>query len=80
MTIKVGINGLYRSICIRAAQERTDIEVGASMTLLMLNIALYEIRFDARTFSRFCKVEGGNLIVNGNHPCHCDVPRRVKVG
>ena len=70
MTIKVGINGFGRigRFVFRAAQERTDIEVVGINDLIDVRIhGLHaEIRFNARTFSRFCvEVEGGNLIVNG---------------
>ncbi|MBE7440184.1 MAG: type I glyceraldehyde-3-phosphate dehydrogenase [Spirochaetales bacterium] len=67
--IKIGINGFGRigRLVLRAAQERTDIEVVAVNDLLDANYMAYMLKYDS-THGRFkgtVEVDGNHLIVNG---------------
>ena len=69
MTIKVGINGIGRigRIVVRAAQERSDIEIVAINDLLDADYMAYMLKYDS-THGRFngtVEVKDGHLVVNG---------------
>ncbi len=58
MTIKVGINGLYRigRFVFRAAQERNDIEVVGINDLIDVDYMAYMLKYDSThvPFQRYC--------------------------
>ncbi|MDM7860603.1 type I glyceraldehyde-3-phosphate dehydrogenase [Alteromonas sp. ASW11-36] len=69
MTIKVGINGFGRigRLVLRAATQRTDIEVVGINDLLDVDYIAYMFKYDSThgKFNGTVEVVDGNLIVNG---------------
>ncbi|AXT20139.1 type I glyceraldehyde-3-phosphate dehydrogenase [Flavobacteriaceae bacterium AU392] len=68
--IKLGINGFGRigRIAFRAAINRSDIEIVGINDLLDIDHLAYLLEYDSvhGRFNGDIKVEGGNLVVNGN--------------
>ncbi len=68
--VKIGINGFGRigRLVFRAAQERSDVQVVGVNDLFDANYLAYMLKYDTihGMFKGDIKVEGSNLIVNGN--------------
>lgn len=70
MAINLGINGFGRigRLVLRAAAERSDINVVAINDLLDVDYIAYMLKYDSThgVFKGTVEVENGNLVVNGN--------------